>query len=158
MRGFRERKRRSEKTSLDMISPGSFYSDQSNKVKLNWFCYELSLSIYDSMKGKIARELRRKKISDEALANFSIYYAKAMKEVVLKKLSGEIAAICISYEPIESYFPNIGDEMINKMTDVISDTWDDMLSACEVCPTRCISEKDAFCALFYLEQSSYRSD
>jgi len=142
------RGRRKEKTGLDMIKPTSFYSSESEKVKLNWFCYELSLSIYDSMKNKIAILLKRRKISNETLADFSIYYAKGMKDVVLLQLSGKIEKVCILYEPIESYFPDIGDEMINKMTDVISEAWDEMLSFCEVCPNRCISEKDAFCTLF----------
>ena len=146
MRGVRGR--RKEKTGLDMIKPTSFYSSESEKVKLNWFCYELSLSIYDSMKNKIAFLLKRRKISNETLADFSIYYAKGMKDVVLQQLSGKIEKVCILYEPIESYFPDIGDEMINKMTDVISEAWDEMLSFCEVCPNRCISEKDAFCTLF----------
>jgi hypothetical protein len=146
MRGVRGR--RKEKTGLDMIKPTSFYSSESEKVKLNWFCYELSLSIYDSMKNKIAFLLKRRKISNETLADFSICYAKGMKDVVLQQLSGKIEKVCISYEPIESYFPDIGDDMINKMTDVISEAWDEMLSFCEVCPNRCISEKDAFCTLF----------
>ena len=142
------RERRKDKTGLDMIKPTSFYSSESEKVKLNWFCYELSLSIYDSMKNKIAFLLKRRKISNETLADFSICYAKGMKDVVLRQLSGKIKKVCISYEPIDSYFPDIGDDMINKMTDVISEAWDEMLSFCEVCPNRCISEKDAFCTLF----------
>lgn len=146
MRGVRGR--RKEKTGLDMIKPTSFYSSESEKIKLNWFCYELSLSIYDSMKNKIAFLLKRRKISNETLADFSICYAKGMKDVVLQQLSGKIEKVCISYEPIESCFPDIGDDMINKMTDVISEAWDEMLSFCEVCPNRCISEKDAFCTLF----------
>ena len=71
-----------------------------------------------------------------------------MKDEVLRQLSGEIEKVCISYKPIESFFPNIGDDMVNKMTDAISYAWDHMLSICEVCPNRCISEKDVFCALF----------
>jgi len=146
MKGMR--KSGKEKTGLDMIKPTSFYCSESDKVKLNWFCYELSLSIYDSIKNKIAYRLKKQKISNEDLAEFSIYYAKEMKDVVLKQLSGEIEQVCISYEPLESYFPNIGDELINKMTDIISDAWDEMLSFCERCPNRCISEKDAFCTMF----------
>jgi len=102
-----------------MISPTSFYSSQDDKIKLNWFCYELALSIYDSM-----------------------------KDEVLRQLSAEIEKVCISYEPVESFFPDIGDDMVNKMTDAISYAWDHMLSICEVCPNRCISEKDVFCTLF----------
>ncbi len=74
MRGERKRRKaKNEKNSLDIISPTSFYSSQGGKIKLNWFCYELALSIYDSMKDELAHRLRRKKISDEVLAEFSIH-------------------------------------------------------------------------------------
>jgi hypothetical protein len=131
-----------------MIKPTSFYSNEDEKTKFNWFCYELSMAIYDHMKSDIGSRLKRQKISDEALAEFSIYYSKGMKDVILQKLSRKIEAVCISYEPIESYFPNLNDSLINKMTDIVSDAWDEMLSFCEVCPNRCISEKDACCTMF----------
>lgn len=138
-----------QKTSgLTMISPTSFYSDESEKIKLNWFCYELSMEIYNNMKNKIGSRLKRQKISDKALAEFSVYYSKEMKNVILQHLSGKTKDACISYKPIESYFPNLDDNLINKMTDIISDSWDEMLSICEICPTRCISEKDSYCTMF----------
>lgn len=84
------------------------------------------------------RERRKEKTGLDMIKPTSFYSSE----------SGKIEKVCISYEPIESYFPNIGDEMINKMTDTISEAWDEMLSFCEVCPNRCISEKDAFCTLF----------
>ncbi|MCC7571670.1 hypothetical protein KO465_10205 [Candidatus Micrarchaeota archaeon] len=140
---------RKEKTSgLDMINPISFYSNECEKIKLNWFCYEFSIGIYDNMKNEIGSRLKREKISDKALADFSVYYSKEMKNIILQQLSGKIKNVCISYEPIESYFPHLDAGLINKMTDIISDSWDEMLSFCEICPNRCISEKDSYCTLF----------
>jgi hypothetical protein len=142
------RARKKKTTGLGMIRPTSFYSNESEKVKLNWFCYEFSMAIYDNMKKRIGSGLKREKISDEALRDFSIYYSKEMKNMILQQLSGKIKKVCISYESIESYFSDLGDVRINKMADVISDAWDEVLSSCEVCPNRCISEKDAYCTLF----------
>ena len=34
------------------------------------------------------------------------------------------------------------------MLDAISKAWDEQLSVCEICPTRCVSEKDAYCTMF----------
>ena len=46
-------KARKKKTSgLDMIKPTSFYSSESEKIKLNWFCYEFSMAIYDGLEKK----------------------------------------------------------------------------------------------------------
>jgi type I site-specific restriction-modification system R (restriction) subunit len=142
------RARKKKKTGLDMVRPTLFYSNESEKIKLNWFCYELSMGIYDNMKKEIGSRLEKQKISDKALAEFSVYYSKEMKNMILQQLSGKIKTVCISYEPIESYFPDLDAGLINKMTDVTSDAWDEMLSICEVCPNRCISEKDAYCTLF----------
>ncbi|KAF5433884.1 hypothetical protein C5S39_00690 [Candidatus Methanophagaceae archaeon] len=136
------------KSGISMIKPTSFYSSESEKTKLNWFCYELSMGIYDDMRVDIGKRLKKHKISDEALAEFSIYISKEMKDIILQKLSSRIEVVHLSYEMIESYFPNLNDRMVNKMLDVISKTWDKSLSFCEVCPSRCISEKDAYCTLF----------
>jgi hypothetical protein len=143
---MRARKKRT--TGLDIVRPNSFYSNESEKIKLNWFCYEFAVAIYDDMKKEIGSRLKKQKIGDEALAEFSVYYSKEMKDMILQQLSGKIKMVCISYEPIELYFPDLGAGLINKMTNVTSEAWDEMLSICEVCPNRCISEKDAYCTLF----------
>jgi hypothetical protein len=141
-------KKKEGSSGLSMIKPTSFYSTEREKTKLNWFCYELSLGIYDDLKDNIGKQQKKHKISDERLAEFSIYISKKMIDIILQKLSGRIEAVYFSYEMIESYFPNIEDKFINKMLDSISKTWDMQLSFCEICPTRCISEKDEYCTMF----------
>lgn len=136
------------KSGLSMIKPTSFYSGESEKTKLNWFCYELSIEIYDNMKRRIGNRLRRNKISDEALAEFSIDISKSMKDIILQKLLGTIKDVYFSHEMIERNFPNLDDRTINRMLDIIAKVWDKLLSVCELCPTRCISEKDAYCTMF----------
>ena len=96
----------------------------------------------------IGYRLKRHKISEEVLADFSICTSKKLKDAILRQLSGKDKNVCISYELIESYFPNLDYRLINKMVDVISKAWDENLRFCEVCPNRCISEKDEYCPLF----------
>jgi hypothetical protein len=137
-----------EKNGLNMIKPTSFYSDESEKTKLNWFCYELSIEIYDNMKRYVENRLKRNKVSDEALVEFSINISKSMKDIISQKLLGRINNVYFSHEMIERNFPNLDDRLINKMLDINAKAWDELLSVCEACPTRCISEKDAYCAMF----------
>jgi uncharacterized Fe-S radical SAM superfamily protein PflX len=137
-----------KKDGLSKIKPTSFYSNECEKIKLNWFCYELSIEIYDNMKRRIGNRLKRNKISDEALAEFSINISKGMKDIVLQKLSGRIKNVYFSHEMIERNFPDLDDRTINRMLDIVAEVWDEQLSVCEVCPTRCISEKDAYCTMF----------
>jgi len=142
------RKKEEHDFTEDLIEPTSFYSRESEKTKLNWFCYEIALSIELDIRRNLGKQLMKYKIDDKAIAEFSIYYSKVMKEVVLQKLSGKIKIVTHSYEPIESYFPKINDKMINKMLDVIAKSWYEQLSVCVHCPNRCVSEKDAYCPMF----------
>ena len=108
------------RSGLSMIKPASFYSNEIEKTKLNWFCYELSVSIYDDMKKDIGKWLKKHKICDEVLAEFSIYISTKMKDIILQKLSGRIDKVYFSYEMIESYFPNLDDEFINKILNSVA--------------------------------------
>ena len=37
---------------------------------------------------------------------------------------------------------------MEKILDAIAEAWDEQLSVCEICPTRCVSEKDRYCTMF----------
>ena len=89
------------KAALSMIKPTSFYSNESEKIKLNWFCYELSMGIYDNMRDDMGYRLKKHKISEDVLAEFSICTSNKLKDVILRQLSGKDKKVCISYELIE---------------------------------------------------------
>ncbi len=133
---------------------GSFTSfqttqySQSQLIKLNWFCYEFSMGIYDGIRMDFGKQLKKYGIDENAIAEFSIYLPKQMKDVILQKLSGKIDTAYVSYEMIESYFPSLSDRLVDRMLTTISQVWDTLLSICETCPTRCISEKDERCIMF----------
>jgi hypothetical protein len=131
-----------------VIKPTSFYSSEREKTKLNWFCYELSVGIFDEIKKNVGKRLKKYKIDNKAIAEFSIYISKKMKDIVLQKLAGKIDNVYFSYEMVELYFPTLNDRLVNKILDTISKVWDEQLSCCGICPTRCISEKDAYCTMF----------
>jgi len=67
---------------------------------------------------------------------------------MVQKLAGIIGKVYFSYEMVESYFPTLSDRLVNRMLDAISKAWDEQLSICEICPTRCIIEKDMYCTMF----------
>jgi len=137
-----------DKFGDDLIKPTSFYSAEHEKTKLNWFCYELALNFELEIKHKLGKRLKRYGISEEDMADFSIYLAKRMKGILLQKLSGEIETVYFSYEMVESYFLKLSDRMVDKMLGVIENAWDEQLSFCEICPTRCVTERHAYCTMF----------
>ena len=137
-----------DKFRTDQIKPTAFYSSEDEKIKLNWFCYELSMGIYNELKEHLEKRLKKYKIDDKSIAGFSIYISKTIKEDILQKLSGKIERVCFSYEMVVSYFPTLDDRLVSKMLDAILKAWDEQLGFCEACPTRCISEKGAYCTVF----------
>jgi uncharacterized Fe-S radical SAM superfamily protein PflX len=139
----------SDKFGDNPVKPTSFYSREHDKTKLNWFCYELALNFCLAIRRKVGKKLEKSyAIREENIADFSIYFAKKMKEIILQKLSGEIETVYFSFDLVEAYFPYLSDKLINKLLDVLEEAWDELLSVCEICPTRCVSEKDEYCTMF----------
>ena len=136
------------KSAMSMVKPSEFVHRESEKTKLNWFCYEVSMTFCDEINENLGKLLKKYRIRDKDIANFSIYLSKRMKNIILKKLSGRIDKIYFSYEVVESYFPKLNDRLVNKLLDVISKAWMKQLDFCVVCPTRCITEKDVYCTMF----------
>ena len=96
-------------------------------------------------KENLGKLLKRFKIEDVDITDFSIYLAKRMKDVILEKLSSRIDNVYFSYEIVESYFLRLSNGLVNKMLDVISKTWTKQLDFCVVRPTHYVSEKGAYC-------------
>jgi hypothetical protein len=134
----------------ELITPDQFYSTAREKTKLNWFCFEYALELEQSIKAdrKLWSRLRRKGVDAAQVAEFCVDYSKHMKKEVLLQVSGRIPQVRIQYEPIEDFFPTIGDTLVNKILDAAAKAWDSQLECCVVCPTRCISEKGERAVMF----------
>ncbi len=133
-----------------LITPDDFFSTDQEKIKLNWFLFEYALeceAFIQRDKGLCAR-LRQKGIGDRAIGSFCIDYAKQMRKEILDRVSGRTANVSIGYEEIESYFPQISDELVNRLLTRVAEAWDLQTGACVDCPTRCISEKDKYAPMF----------
>ena len=142
--------RENPKRKRQIISPADFYTSEEEKTKLNWFCFEfaLELEMFIHRDRKLRSQLWRKKINDKKIAGFCIHYAKHMKGEVLDQLSGKVPNVRIGYEQIETYFPTIGDLLVDRLLTVTAKAWDSQTDACVSCPTRCISEKDHMAPMF----------
>jgi hypothetical protein len=136
------------KSAMTKIKPTSFYSNDHEKIKINWFAYEYAMAVYDDVGTSFRRRLISNGITSEEFAKFSIYISKFMIENAKKMLSGEIEKVCFSYEMIEAYFPAMRDRDINRLLELTAKSWYDLLGFCEMCPNRCLSEKDEPCLMF----------
>ena len=79
-----------------------------------------------------------------------------MRKEILDRVSGKIKNVSIDYQPIETFFPTIGDRIVDQLLNKVSEAWVSQTEGCMICPTRCISEKDHRALMFddpnYLEE------
>jgi len=132
------------------IEPRDFFSTAKEKIKLNWFLFEYALECQSFIRRdkKLCSRLKRKGIDDQAINSFCTHYSKLMRKQILKRISGKTSMVRVGYEGIESYFPRLGDELVDCLLTRVAEAWDSQTGACVSCPTRCISEKDEYAPMF----------
>jgi hypothetical protein len=133
-----------------IISPTHFFSRAEEKTKLNWYCFEYArgLEMLIRRDRRLCGQLRRKKVDDRAIAGFCIHYAKKMQREIIDRVSGHTKNVRLGYEEIETYFPDIGDLLVDRLLTAAAKAWDWQTDACVVCPTRCISERNEIAPMF----------
>ena len=145
------------KDKFPLITPAAFYSNESDKTKLNWFLFEYAAEFDSHIKRPLRKRLKRKKIDNRKIAEFCMYYSKKMKGEILDKLSGRIENVSLSYHAIEEFFPHLSDKLVDDLLTSAFDAWDSITSMCVKCPTRCISEKDNKAPMIQCTMSERRS-
>ena len=132
------------------IKSNWFYIHESEKVKLNWFLYEFACTLYVHIRGDKSEDLQRWKAkrSNKQLAEFCAYFSKRMRQSIYDRLEGRTVVTvgnedyvfdyCHTNEPVET----------GAILDVVESAWDELLSICEICPARCISEREEYCTFF----------
>lgn len=119
-----------------------FYKGEEEKTKINWFCFEYALEFYTHvMKSKALRRYRAKNSSDQ-IAAFCAYFAKRMKKSLYDRLARLTDAVIIDEEYIADYYPKNTQSQNKVFIEVAGQAWDELLSVCETCPVRCISERN----------------
>jgi hypothetical protein len=131
-----------------VISPADFFLNDSEKTKLNWFCFEFAAEIQSQVGKPLKKRLLKAGANDEALAAFCIHYSKSMKPQILRQVAGNQSNIQLSYLPIERYFPSLSDRLVDDLLTAVGAAWTQQTDMCVVCPTRCISEKDRRADMF----------
>lgn len=124
------------------IKPEWFYSNEKEKTKINWFCFEYALELYTAIMKSSALKRYKAITKPENIADFCTYLALRMKKSVYDRLSGATDAVIMDEEYIESYYPEHTQHQNMKIMNVAFEAWDSLVAICETCPTRCISERE----------------
>ena len=125
-----------------------FYTDESEKTKINWFCFEYALEFYTFIMESKSLQKYRARNSSEEIASFCAYFAKRMKKSVYDKLAKLTSVVIIDEEYIADYYPKNTQCQNKVFLDVAGKAWDNLLSVCETCPIRCISERERISEFF----------
>jgi len=135
-------------SAIDAIKPTAFYSCESDKIKLNWFLYELAMAYYDDLEKPLKKMFKTKGISEAEIAKLAIYVAQKFKGPICEFADGKIDQIEFQEDFFVDLLPPLSAKNYNRLIDALAKAWDGHLAICETCPTRCISEKDEYCTMF----------
>jgi hypothetical protein len=131
-----------------LVRPTVFYSSDSEKTRLNWFCYEYASEIVSHVDANLQKRLNKKGVTDRRIVDFAVYFAKHMKAVAMQKLGGQFDRVPMSCRDIEQFFGRLDDRVVDDLLTVVAEAWDSLLEICSSCPTRCVSERDQITPAF----------
>jgi uncharacterized Fe-S radical SAM superfamily protein PflX len=138
------------------IIKSSWFCVYDDRIKFNWFSYEYALKLYDYVKESKRLKKWGSVKTDIEIANYCAYFAKRMKQAVADKLSGVTDIVELDEEYIADYWHTNTQRENKVLNEVAGEAWDRLLSVCETCPTRCLSERFLPCELFdRMERGGY---
>jgi hypothetical protein len=132
----------------DPIKAEYFYKNEKEKTKLNWFCYEYAFELYTEIEKSSDLNKYRKRIGENQLVSFCVYFSKAMKKSIYEKLNGFVEVTIIYEDYITNFDQIVTNKEIDYLLNAAGRAWDQLLSMCEICPNRCISERHEKSILF----------
>ena len=132
----------------DSIKAESFYQDNGDKIKLNWFCYEYANNLYSAIKSskKLDRYITGR--SPAQIADFCLYYAKRMRKSVYDRQTGKSGSIEISTRYVVEYDPKCSRKQAQALIEAAQSAWEETTFGCSVCPNRCLSEAFELTSMF----------
>jgi hypothetical protein len=133
---------------MDSIKKEYFCINDSDKIKLNWFCYEFAFGLYEEIKTDKAFDKFRKTITEQQLVDFSVFFSKKMKHSIYQRLSGMSSAVLFYEDYVEEFYPKINLRQIRQILNAAMKAWDELTGWCVTCPNRCISEMNEYCHMF----------
>ena len=98
---------------------------------------------------RMLKFFRKEGIVEQKIRRACQQMSLAMKEPIQAQLSTKAKAVELKYTIVEAGFPNLSDRSINKILIAVYRAYLTLTTRCVMCPTRCISEKDEDCVLFF---------
>ena len=132
----------------DNVKAESFYKDDGDKIKLNWFCYEYANVLCSFINTSKKLDQYRAHRSPAQIADFSLYFAKRMRKSIYDMQTGKIEGIAINAQYVYEYYPKCSSKQAQALIEVAKSAWDDMTLGCTICPHQCLSEAFELAPMF----------
>jgi len=117
-----------------------FYNLEGYKTKLNWFLMEISLEYYDHIMDSQTLASYRAQYDEKQTAQFCTYYARRLKESLLKCVRGQRKNVIFYRDYIDDFYPHHSELLNRALGKVAKEAFDHMASACEYCPQQCLND------------------
>ncbi|MDR2142003.1 MAG: hypothetical protein LBR11_09490 [Deltaproteobacteria bacterium] len=128
---------------VDAIKASSFCTNDSEQTNLNWFCYEFSNSLYDSL------------IRDENINPVKISYGKHTLADFCKNLATTfVPKLPTKFDRkkfplpgvddfVLSYFPKFSPTWLPALRQNLDSAWELMMMGCSLCRDKCLKNKNS---------------
>jgi hypothetical protein len=117
-----------------------FYYIEGEKTKLNWFLLEIAFEYYDRIMDSTDLTSYREQYDKEHIARYCTYYARRMRESLLRCLRGQRKSVILYEEYVEDFYPHHSPLQNKTLNKVGKEAVDHMMRACANCPQQCIRD------------------
>jgi len=137
-----------DNVDFSSIRPTHFYTAPTEKIKFNWFAFELACEIDRAVPTKFKTLLAKRGYPPASFNRACVILAKRLQAAVAEQLKTGIQGMRLDYVDIEKAFPGLNDKIVDELLTHTASAWDALLGGCCVCPTACLSHKDEPCTMF----------
>jgi hypothetical protein len=125
-----------------------FYSIEGEKTKLNWYLYEIALEYYDRIMDNPELEHYRKLYDEKQIALYCAYYARRLRESLLRYIRGQRKTVIFYKEYISDFYLQHDRPLIRILSRTARESFDHIWFVCITCPQQCLWEHNAKSPLF----------
>jgi len=118
------------------------------KTKLNWYLLEMALEYYDRIMGSAELATYRELYDEERVAQYCAYYARRLKESLLKYIRGQRKTVIFYHEYAGDYYPQHDERLAAVLSRIARESFDSMWPGCRACPQQCLWEHEDRSPLF----------
>ena len=115
-----------------------FHYLHGDRTKLNWFLLEVALEYFSCIMKSAELASYREQYGEKQIAQYCTYYARRLKDGLLKYLSEKRKRINIYQKHITDFYPHHSHQMNSILGAVAGEALMHMSSACKNCPQQCL--------------------